>query len=103
MDHKNVQIKNLVVRLFGLDPLIVISISAKIFQAIGLAFLLVCIGLFLDEVERGFYFSFTSLAALQIFFELGIGTVIVQHCARLIVGTGGNLHNNDINIRGCDR
>lgn len=98
MDHKNVQIKNLVVRLFGLDPLIVISISAKIFQAIGLAFLLVCIGLFLDEVERGFYFSFTSLAALQIFFELGIGTVIVQNCARLIVGTGGNLHNNDINI-----
>ena len=96
MDSRFVQFKNLLTTSFGLDPLIIISVAAKIFQAIGLLLLLTCVGFFLNEVERGFYFSFTSLAALQIFFELGIGTVIVQHSARFIVDCGGNLHNENL-------
>lgn len=82
-----------ILNLFGLDNLVLFSLSAKILQGFGLIALLFAVTIFLDEIERGFYFSFISFAALQIFFELGIGVVIIQHTARLIVSFGGNLEN----------
>lgn len=78
-------------KIVGLDPLIVYSLMSKIIQGGGLILTLLAVNLNLDEVERGFYFSFISLASLQIFFELGIGVVIVQHTSRLIVACGGSL------------
>ncbi|MCP9916647.1 hypothetical protein [Cyanobium sp. ATX 6F1] len=40
-----------------------------------LAFL--AIPFFLDTVEQGYYFTFYSLIALQVFFELGLGQVLI--------------------------
>ena len=34
--------------------------------------------LWLGKVEQGYYFTFSSLLALQIFFELGMNQVVVQ-------------------------
>ena len=36
------------------------------------------ITVFLDGVQQGYYFTFASILALQIFFELGLGQVVVQ-------------------------
>ena len=82
-----------ILNLFGIDNLVLFSLSAKILQGFGLLALLFSVTIFLDEIERGFYFSFISFAALQIFFELGIGVVIIQHTARMVVSFGGNLEN----------
>ena len=79
---------------FGIDSLIFYSSLAKILQGIGLLALLLSVNTYLDEIQRGFYFSFSSLVALQIFFELGIGVVVLQNAARLIVSCGGNLDSN---------
>ncbi|HEX4508462.1 MAG TPA: hypothetical protein VH328_00200, partial [Burkholderiaceae bacterium] len=43
----------------------------------GLATMLV-LPLWLDPVRQGFYYAFTSILALQVFFELGLNQVIVQ-------------------------
>jgi O-antigen/teichoic acid export membrane protein len=86
--------KNFYLKVFGLDSLVLFSITAKIAQAFGMLILLASVNYSLDEIQRGFYFSFTSLAALQIFFELGIGVVVMQHAARFIVSCGGSLESN---------
>ncbi len=85
---------------FGIDSLIFYSSLAKILQGIGLLALLLSVNTYLDEIQRGFYFTFSSLAALQIFFELGIGVVVLQNAARLIVSCGGNLdlHSHDSHL-----
>ena len=56
-------------KIVGLDPLIAYSLMSKIIQGGGFILALLAVNLNLDEVERGFYFSFISLASLQIFFE----------------------------------
>lgn len=84
---------------FGIDSLIFYSSLAKILQGIGLLALLLTVNTYLDEIQRGFYFSFSSLIALQIFFELGIGVVVLQNAARLIVSYGGNLDSNSHDVR----
>ena len=90
--------KNLFIRIFGLDDLVIFSVLGKSIQGFGMLALLFSVGLKLSEVERGFYFSFTSFAALQVFFELGIGIVIMQHAARYVVSLGGDLHSTPLNL-----
>ncbi len=88
------QFKDRLVLFFGIDSLILYSSLAKIIQGFGLLALLFSVNIYLDEIQRGFYFSFSSLVALQVFFELGIGVVVLQNAARLIVSCGGNLDSN---------
>lgn len=88
-------LKNFFTNVFGLDELVLFSVLAKMFQALGMVVLLLSVSLYLDDTQRGFYFSFTSIASLQVFFELGIGVVITQHAARYIVDCGGSLDFDD--------
>lgn len=43
--------------------------------------LLVCIPLFLTPVEQGYWYTFTSIAALAVFADLGFSTIILQFTA----------------------
>lgn len=43
--------------------------------------LLLCIPLFLTSVEQGYWYTFTSLAALAVFADLGFSTIILQFAA----------------------
>ncbi len=88
------QFKDKFLLFFGIDSLILYSSLAKTLQGVGLLALLFSVNTYLDEIQRGFYFSFSSLVALQVFFELGIGVVVLQNAARLIVSCGGNLDSN---------
>lgn len=44
----------------------------------------------LSSIEQGFYYTFNSLIAAQVFFELGLGQVLVQLSARTRVNVGGS-------------
>lgn len=43
--------------------------------------LLLCIPLFLTSVEQGYWYTFTSLAALAVFADLGFSTIVLQFAA----------------------
>jgi hypothetical protein len=55
---------------------------------------------YLSASEQGFYYTFFSIIALQIFFELGVGTIVVQfqshEMAHLSWGSKGTLEGNKI-------
>jgi hypothetical protein len=58
----------------------------------------------MTKVQQGFFYTITSLLALQIFFELGLKTVIAQFAshefAHLAWGEKGAIHGNSA---ACDR
>jgi hypothetical protein len=47
---------------------------------------LILVPIFLNQMDQGYYFTFLSLLALQIFFELGLSQVIVQLVAHKSIG-----------------
>lgn len=55
-----------------------------------------------SAVQQGYYYTFSSLIALQVFFELGVNQVIVQlvshEMANLRRCPGGELEGNQVNI-----
>ena len=65
-------------RWAGVDRPIALSISARMWGLIsGPVTMLLIAARFSKEVQ-GYYFTFSSLLALQVFLELGLGQVIVQ-------------------------
>ena len=65
----------------GIDKSIAYSSGARIIQAftgIGSIFF---ISKFLTGIEQGFYYTFGSIVAIQVFFELGLTGIIVQYVA----------------------
>ena len=66
---------------FGIDGAVFFTLMSKIIQSAGGVFILVFITKFLNEVEQGYYFTFGSILAIQIFFELGLSTIISQYVA----------------------
>lgn len=70
-----------IISKFGIDGAIGYSSLARIIQAAGGAITVFLIAAFLDKNEQGFYYTFGSILALQIFFELGLGSIITQYVA----------------------
>lgn len=73
-------LKNLFAKA-GVDKAIAFSSGARIvqgFTGIGSIFF---IATFLSGVEQGFYFTFGSIVALQVFFELGLTGIMTQYVA----------------------
>ncbi len=66
---------------FGVDKAIGYSVLARVVQALGGVISLFFIALTLNINEQGFYYTFGSIIAIQIFFELGINSIIVQFVA----------------------
>ncbi|HEY6838495.1 MAG TPA: hypothetical protein VI389_07115 [Geobacteraceae bacterium] len=56
----------------------------------------------LSQVEQGFYYTFSSLLALQVFFELGLMFVIAQFASHEFVGLrwgeGGRVEGDPVNL-----
>ena len=73
-------IKNILI-FFGVDKAIGYSVLARVVQALGGVISLFFIALTLNINEQGFYYTFGSIIAIQIFFELGINSIIVQFVA----------------------
>ncbi len=65
----------------GLDAPIIFTILNRVIQASGGIFTLTIIATKLSKIEQGFYYTFTSILAVQIFFELGLSNIITQFVA----------------------
>lgn len=68
-------------KIIGIDGAIAFTILAKVIQAAGGVITLVFIAKCLTKVEQGYYYTFGSILAIQIFFELGLSNIITQFVA----------------------
>lgn len=66
---------------FGVNRAIGYGISTRIWGALAGPLTIILIATSFSKVEQGYYYTFSSLLALQIFFELGLLTVIAQFAA----------------------
>ena len=77
--------------IVGIDKAIIYTSSAKIIQALGGIVSVLMIAKFLTGAEQGFYYTFASILAIQVFFELGLNGIITQYVAHEAVYL--KLHN----------
>lgn len=72
------------------DPEVNFTALYRISQALfGLA-LILTLPFFLNETEQGLYFTFLSIIAAQVFFELGLNQVIIQNVSSYLGKVGIN-------------
>lgn len=65
----------------GVDKPIAYSSGARIIQAFTSFITLFFISRYLSGIEQGFYYTFGSIIAMQVFFELGFTGIITQYVA----------------------
>jgi len=65
----------------GVDMAIFYTSLARIIQALGGLVTVLLIASFMTKEEQGYYYTFASVLAIQIFFELGLGGIIIQFVA----------------------
>ena len=84
----------------GIDRAIVFTVTARIWAAVAGVVTVLLIARFLTPSEQGYYYTFSSLVALQIVFELGFSFVVLQLAAHeraeLTFCAGGRIEGNAI-------
>lgn len=65
----------------GIDKTIAYISLARILQGFGSIVTVIFIARYLTGIEQGFYYTFASILAIQIFFELGLAGIITQYVA----------------------
>lgn len=65
----------------GIDGAIAFTILSRIIQAGGGVVTLILIAKCLTKVEQGYYYTFGSILGIQIFFELGLSSIIILYVA----------------------
>lgn len=77
----NTKIVEFLKNKIGLDKAIAFSSGGRIISAFAGVGSVFFISTFLTGVEQGFYFTFGSILALQVFFELGLTGIMTQYVA----------------------
>ena len=62
----------------GTDPAVLVTVSARVVQALGWLLVIPLVATHLTEEEQGFHVTFLSFATMQVLLELGLTTVLVQ-------------------------
>lgn len=79
----------------GLDQAVVFTVAARGWSSLAGIGTLTLIARFLSPAEQGFYYTFYSLVAMQIVFELGFSVVILQtashEAAHLHIASNGTI------------
>jgi O-antigen/teichoic acid export membrane protein len=70
-----------ILQKIGMDKAIAFSSGARVVQGIAGVLTVFFVTSFLTGVEQGFYFTFGSILALQVFFELGLTGIMTQYVA----------------------
>jgi O-antigen/teichoic acid export membrane protein len=65
----------------GIDSAIAFTVLSRVIQAGGGIVTLLFVAKCLSKVEQGYYYTFGSILAIQIFFELGLSNIITQFVA----------------------
>jgi O-antigen/teichoic acid export membrane protein len=76
-----VQIFRRGLHLIGIDKAIIFTVIERVLQAGSGIITLVVVAKCLTKVEQGYYYTFGSILAIQIFFELGLSNIIIQFVA----------------------
>ena len=84
------------IKYFGINRAIGLALTKRFWSVIAAPITLMLIALSLTKVEQGYYFTFTSLLALQVFFELGLVTVIAQFISHEFVSLSWGSHGEII-------
>jgi O-antigen/teichoic acid export membrane protein len=66
---------------FGLNRAIIYTSSSSLLSAAGSVISLFFVVKYMTNVEQGYYYTFGSIVAIQIFFELGLNGIITQYAA----------------------
>ena len=89
--------------LAGLDKHVLATFLHRGWSSVAGAVLVILIPHWFDKVEQGYYFTFASLLALQVFFELGMSQVVLQlashEVAHLKINTKGHLDGDAKTLR----
>jgi hypothetical protein len=80
--------------MLGVDRAIAITLLNRAWGVVAGPATLVFVVAYLTPAEQGFYFAFAGVLGLQIFFELGLGYVVMQTVSHLMVGQ--TLRVNDV-------
>lgn len=62
----------------GVDFHVGATLAAKLWQTVAGGVMLLFIPHWLTDIEQGYYYTFASILAVQMFFELGLNLVVVQ-------------------------
>ena len=65
----------------GIDKAIFFTSLARMIQAAGGIVSILFVARYLTSEEQGFYYTFGSIVAIQVFFELGLNGIITQYVA----------------------
>jgi len=76
-----VQVLRKIAKKIGIDEAIFFTSSARIAQGLGSVVSVLFVAHYLTGIEQGFYFTFASILAIQVFFELGLNGIITQYVA----------------------
>lgn len=74
-----------ILRSFGVNKAIGFGVLTRMWSAFAGPLTILLIATNFSKVEQGYYYTFSSLLALQIFFELGLLTVLAQFAAHEFV------------------
>src|SRR5260370_31512190 len=87
--------------VLGLDRAIIFTVLARGWQSLAGLVTIALIARFLSPAEQGYYYTFGSLVALQIVFELGFSFVIQQMAsherAHLFISSDYQVSGNAVN------
>lgn len=72
------------------DKAIIVTIVNRAWSFLAAPISLLFIGNYFSPIEQGFYYGFASMLGLQVFFELGLGYVIMQTASHLSGGEDKN-------------
>jgi len=93
---------NRILALIGADNNVKYTVVHRILTIFYGAAVLFLVPFFLTVKQQGYYFSFSSLIALQVFFELGLNFVILQffaHEAAFVhIDSQGNVTGSDAHV-----
>lgn len=71
----------ILLKKLGFDKAIIFTSSSSILNALGSVVSVFLVVKFMSIIEQGYYYTFGSLVAIQIFFELGLNAIITQYAA----------------------
>jgi len=87
-------------RLLGLDRAVVFTVLARGWSSLAGLITILLIAHTLTGAEQGYYYTFGSLIALQMIFELGFSFVILQmashECAHLSISKDGQISGDPV-------
>jgi O-antigen/teichoic acid export membrane protein len=89
-----------ILKSFGVNRAIGFGVLTRMWSALAGPLTILLIATRFSKVEQGYYYTFSSLLALQIFFELGLLTVLAQFAAHefafLSWGEKGEITGSDV-------